>query len=182
MTDGRDKPEFRFNSTFTLHPGENDYGSQSLDECMLACVTSETLRIYRSVTQHTHTHTEENKYTRRSSAKCCGITSPNLVTFYRLLPVTQPPRDPHVALSHSTSLLLCLTHTCTLHAFTIPASEKLLSFLTLRGTLKCPVMASLFLQLKQMANAYKGSRGQESAVLQRFKQGSNDAVKTLKNA
>lgn len=144
MTDGRDKPEFRFNSTFTLHPGENDYSSESLDECMLACVTSETLRIYMSVTQHTHT-----------GKQVCSITSPNLVTFYRLLPVTQPPRDPPVALSHSVSLLLCLTHTCTLHAFTVAASEKLLSFLTLRGTLKCTVMVSLFLQLKQIANAYE---------------------------
>lgn len=98
MTDGRDKPEFRFNSTFTLHPGENDYGSESLDECTLACVTSETLRINMSVTQHTHTLTQENKcackYTGRPRAKCCRITSPNLVTFYRLLPVSQPPRDP----------------------------------------------------------------------------------------
>lgn len=64
-----------------------------------------------------------------------------------------------IALSHSFALFLCPTYAHT-HSklFTILASQKLLSFLTLRGTLKCTVMASLLVALKQMADAYKSSR------------------------
>lgn len=54
--------------TFNLHPQEMI--TESLDKCMLACVTRETLRIYLSMK---HKLSDENKcagkYTRAPSAK-----------------------------------------------------------------------------------------------------------------
>lgn len=86
-TNGHDKPEFKFNSTFTLHPQEMITTENHL---INACLCEWPERPWGSIQEHLQPHTHERDRTSMNTQAYKGnlysTTSLGLLTLYKLLP------------------------------------------------------------------------------------------------